>query len=118
MGFYDDLATVATTLLTDKGQTISFSRDNVISLDPVTGVETKSDAITFSGVGAVFDYNASEIDGTVIQQGDNRIVLESTATAPAIGDAATIGGVSHRVINVETVSPGGTVVIYKLQVRV
>jgi len=118
MSFYDDMAAVAAKLLTDKGQTIAFSRDNVIGYNAATMSETTGSAVTFSGVGAAFGFNQSEIDGTTVQQGDKRVILEATDTAPEIGDIATIDSIAHRIINVETVSPAGTPVIYKLQARI
>jgi len=117
MGFYDDMAAVAAKLLTDKGQTITFSRDNVISFDAALGKETTGVATTYSGKGAIFDYNASEIDGTVVQQNDKRLILEAVDTPPLIGDQATVGSVAYRIINKEAVTPAGEVVIYKAQLR-
>lgn len=117
MTFYSDLAAVASALLTDKGQTISFSRDNVTAFDPASGSETKGAPVTFSGKGAIFGYNASEVDGTVVQQDDKRLILEAVDTPPLIGDEATVGSVAHRVISVETVAPAGEAVIYKAQLR-
>jgi hypothetical protein len=116
--FYASLATTATNLLTSRGQTVSFSRDNVTSFNPVTGEETKGTAVTYSGQGAVFGYASTEIDGTDIQRDDKRMILEAVSTAPVIGDTATIDSVEHRVVDVDQVSPAGTVVIYKLQLRV
>ena len=116
--FYEGLAATALQLLTDKGQTISFSRDNVTSFDPKTGIETKGAAVTYSGAGAIFGFSKAEIDGTLIERGDKRLVLEAVTTVPAIGDAATVGGVVHRVMEVKPLNPGGTVVIYQLQLRV
>jgi hypothetical protein len=116
--FYARLATTATRLLDDKGQTLSFSRDNVTSFNPVTGEETKGTAITYSGSGAVFGYGSSEINGTDIQRDDRRVILEAVSTAPAVGDSVTIDSIVHRVVDVEQVNPAGTVVIYQLQVRV
>jgi hypothetical protein len=44
--------------------------------------------------------------------------LEAVTTAPEVGDSVTINTIVHRVVDVEQVNPAGTVVIYKLQVRV
>lgn len=117
MTFYPDLAAVATTLLKDKGQVISFSRDNVTSFDPGQGIETKGTPITYSGNGAIFGFNASEVDGTVVQRDDKRMILEAVDTPPLIGDEAVVGGVTHRIVNVENVAPAGETVIYKVQLR-
>ena len=116
MTFYSGLATTATNLLTDKGQSITFSREVSSSFDPVLGVPTTS-TTTFSGVGAAFGYKQNQIDGEIIQRGDIRLILEATSTAPLIGDTCTIDSVVYKVLFVEKVSPAGTPVIYKLQLR-
>lgn len=114
--FYGNLAAVATRLLTSKGQSITFSREVQSAFNPTTGVATTS-TTTFSGYGAAFDYNSSEIDGEIIQKGDIRLVLEATATAPIIGDTCTIDSDAYRAMNVKPTSPAGTPVIYEVQLR-
>ena len=117
MSFYSGLALTAKSLLTSKGQTVTFSRDNITVNNQITGEQTKGAATTYTGVGAALDFKTGEIDGEHVQFNDKRLILEATTTAPEIGDAATIGGLTHRVIDVKTVSPGGVVVIYILQLR-
>lgn len=114
--FYTGLAATATRLLTGKGQTVTFTRRTVSAFNATTGTPTNT-TTTFTGKGAVFDYNQSEVDGAVILSGDQRLILEAVTTAPIIGDAATVNSIKYRVMNVNTVNPGGTVVIYQLQLR-
>jgi len=113
---YAALQNTASGLLSNNGQSLSFGRETSSSFNPVTGVDTTSSS-TYTGYGAGFDYIKAEIDGEVIQRGDVRLILEATTTAPLIGDTVTYNGSVYRVMNVDEVSPGGTVVIYKLQIR-
>lgn len=64
-------------------------------------------------------YRAFEIDGTMILAGDKKVLLsvEGLAITPTTADKLQIGGVAHTIINVETLSPGGTTLLYTLQVR-
>lgn len=114
---YAILANTATSLLTDNGQNLTFGRETSSGFNPVTGVDTTASS-TYTGYGAGFDYKKSEVDGEVIQNGDVRLILQAVTTAPLIGDTVTYNGSVYRVMNVNEVSPGGTVVIYKLQLRV
>lgn len=114
--FYSGLAAVATNLLTDKGQAVTINRETSTSFDPVTGIDTVTPS-SFSGVGAVFDYHRSEIDGNLIQKGDIRLLLNAVTTEPLTDDEITIDGETYRVISVKPTSPGGTVVMYELQLR-
>lgn len=114
---YAGLATTASALLAEFGQLVTITRRTVSSFNPVTGVETLGTATQFTGYGAGFNYKKAEIDGTVIMQGDLNLTLESTATVPAVGDVVTYQTIAYRVMDVETLSPGGTTLIYKLQLR-
>lgn len=115
--FYSGLAAVATRLLDTYGQTVTFSRETGGSFDPVLGVYSGQSTSTFTGSGAAFDFNRSEIDGEIIQRGDIRLMLEAVDTKPIIGDACTVNGVDYRVMSVMESSPGGTVTHYELQLR-
>ena len=67
----------------------------------------------------IMDYRNSEIDGTVVKQGDKRIYLstDGLTVVPATSDTITLDGAVHSVIDVRPMSPGGTVVYYEIQAR-
>lgn len=117
MSFYSGLAATAAKLLAEKGQTISFSRQTGGSFDPALGAESGASTTTFTGNGAAFGYNNAEIDGTVVQRGDVRLIVESTATVPEQDDECTVDSVVYRVMAVEPISPAGITVINKVQLR-
>lgn len=68
---------------------------------------------------ALLNFKTSEIDGTVIQQGDKKAYLstDDLTVVPVPGDKLNANSEDHRVMMVEPINPGGTVVVYKLQVR-
>lgn len=114
--FYTQMKSVASRLLTDKGQSLTFSRETSSGFNPVTGVNTTSTS-TYTGNGASFNYNKAEIDGTLVQRGDIRLLLEAVTTEPEQGDTVTIDSIIYRVMSVSPTSPAGTVVLYELQLR-
>jgi len=116
MSFYDNLASVATKLLTDKGQQVTINRAVTNSFNPVTGIITPGTATNIVGYGAAFDYNANQIDGTLVQNGDIRFILEPT-DEPAIEDTVVIDSDTYKVISVKKTAPAGIVVNYELQLR-
>lgn len=116
--FYEGLAVVAANLLDKYGQLISFSRQTGGTYDPILENESGASTTTFTGNGAAFNYNKSEVDGTVVKFGDVRLVVETLTTEPAQNDECTVDGIVYRVMAVEPVSPGGTTVINKVQLRV
>lgn len=117
MSFYQSLKQTASKLLTNYGQSVTFSREVSSGFDPVTGQDTTTTE-TFSGYGAAFDYNQSEIDDSIIQQGDIRLMVQAVDTKPQSGDACSVNGTDYRVMSVMDQSPGGTSVYYEVQLRV
>jgi hypothetical protein len=67
----------------------------------------------------VTDYRASERQGTEIEVNDRKILIstEGLAIAPATKDKITVGGKTFNLVNVKTLNPGGTALIYTAQGR-
>ena len=115
MTFYSDLAAMAARRITDRGQQVTFSRETTSSFDPETGINTTTTS-TITGYGTSFDYNGSEIDGTIIVKGDIRFLFEA-GSAPQQDDTVTIDSIGYRVMDVKKTAPGGTDVLYECQLR-
>jgi hypothetical protein len=65
------------------------------------------------------DYAQAHIGDTLIQRGDGMVYL-STADlpiVPALADRLLIAGVEHAIVDMQRLSPGGTAVLWQLQVR-
>lgn len=80
--------------------------------NPTPGEPTRHDLRAMRG-----KYMTNEIDGTLIQRGDIKLMVEAGAFIPSTADTAEMSGKTYAVINVEFVSPGGEALIYKVQVR-
>ena len=66
----------------------------------------------------VQDYPRSMIDGTLIQQGDRRVMLAATGPRPNTGDRLRIAGIEYRVLMVKDKAPSGVPLYYEAQARV
>lgn len=66
----------------------------------------------------ISDFPQSMIDGTLIQQGDRRVMIAATGPVPSTADTLTIGGKVHRIINVRSTTPSGVPLYYEIQARV
>jgi len=110
------LKSIASSLLADNGQSLTFSRETSSGFDPATGINTTTTS-TYTGYGAGFGYAAREIDGSVIKKGDIRLILEATDTAPLNGDTVVYDSETYRVMDIEKVKPATIAVLYKLQLR-
>lgn len=108
----------ATRLIAKFGQAGKISRTSGGTGDPwnpSTPTTTEYDA-TF----AVLEWDQKDIDGTLVKQGDRKIVLSATGLAivPTTTDKIVIGGTPHVIGHVKPLAPGGTVVLFELSARV
>lgn len=83
--------------------------------NPTAGSPTDQ-AATF----VVIEYSRSEVDGTRILATDKRVLLAKGALTldPTTSDQIVeSGGAVFKIVNVQPLNPGGTVILYDLQVR-
>lgn len=105
-------------LLTKKGQPVTLVKAG----NPSTGYDENGDPIsatpdvTISGVGASLNYSINEIDGTVIQSGDCKLLFQGDGS-PEVDMTVTLSSIKWRIVAVMPLSPGGIVVMYELQLR-
>ena len=124
MTFYARLQSTADKMLKGKGQSITLTKITAGTYNPATGGFTGAGTSTQTAYGAVFDYGAKQIDGTLIKAGDKQLLLsafktDGTAlTAPVLGDTVSIGGVTYTLVEpLKIVSPAGTVVLFDVNLR-
>jgi hypothetical protein len=116
MTFYSGMQGVATELLTEFGQTITWSRTTGGTFDPAEGTTTGGTTTNYSGYGALFDFNSNLVDGDNIKATDKRLLLQS-GDVPELNDVLTVNGTAYTVLNIEELNPAGTTVKYELQLR-
>jgi hypothetical protein len=118
VSFYTDLRSVAHRLLTEKGATLSLTQRTSGAYDPNTGAATVTTA-SHSITAVVLDYPQRVIDGTLIQQGDKKVLVsaEGLTVDPDVDDYVVIASTDHRVVRARKISPAGEIVIWELQVR-
>lgn len=114
---YASMQTRAADKIAEYGQSITLTRAAVTGTASGTRIPTYGTPITITGYGVEIEYTASEIDGTIVQKHDIKLIVNALTTAPAVDDTCTYGGTSYRVMNVKKLSPGGTVLLYELQLR-
>lgn len=120
MSVYTRPRATALKLLRKYGQFLTLTqRVATGEYDPATA----SAAVTESGqtvTGAIFDYPAHKIDGTLIVQGDKEVLIAASGLTitPAPGMKLTDGnGDVFEVITAQALAPAGEAVIHTLQVR-
>ena len=91
----------------------------VPSSAPANPWDAPSGTLTESELPAlVSDFPATMIDGTLIQQGDRRVMLSARGPKPTTADKLVIGTVTYRIISVRETGPSGVPLYYMVQARV
>ena len=114
---YDPIKDRAASLIERFGQTITIRR--YVATPPTHGWErgttTNSDSTAKAVVTA---YSERLINGESIRAGDRLILLSPEApVVPTQNDRLIIAGVEFAIVAVESLSPGGTTLYYKIQAR-
>lgn len=120
---YDEIAADALTAIEEAGQAVTLNIPGTGGgYVPGVGVVPANPATTAEGIGVLLDYTQREIDGTIIQYGDQKLLLAPqievipttahTVTAMHLGQSKTF-----TVKNVGAVAPAGQPVLYIVQLR-
>jgi hypothetical protein len=117
MSFYADMANTANDLLGEFGQAVTLTRQAAGAYNTATGAATVTTSVQ-TGIGAVFDYGTRDIDGTLVKQGDKKLLLSAIGiTAPVVDDTVTVNSVVYTITHIKTLSPAGTGVLITCNLR-
>ena len=119
MSFYSEMAEMAREEIEEYGRTITLRRNNEGSYDAATDTMVGASVSDVSVKVLFTEYRQNEIDNTIILRGDKKVLIAATSLsfAPEHNDIIIDGGTQYKVINLSTVQPGDTPLLYKLQVR-
>jgi len=125
MTFYSKMQKTGDKLLVGKGQAVTLTHTVPGTYDPATGLVSGATTTVQNGTGAIIDWDTRQVDGELIKISDKLLLLSplTTAgvvlTAPVLGDTITdAAGVVYTLVNpLKTVSPAGTAVLYKCNLR-
>jgi|TARA_R100000458_G_C8196015_1_gene188109 hypothetical protein len=111
MGLASSLRSVAKKSLAKFGDDVTFRRITTGTYNATTGniAETASDT-TVSGL--IEDVNVREVN-ELVQADDRKVTIAASAltNTPTTTDRVVIGGVSHQIIRIKTITDGGTTAI-------
>ena len=114
---WDEIAAGALESIEEAGQPVTLGTAGG-GYAPGVGVVDEMPACDVTGIGALFGYKQTHIDGTNILHGDQRLLLApQIEVTPVTGNTMTVGGVRYNVVRVERVAPAGIPVLYKVQLR-
>lgn len=111
---YERMRATATRLVGGNGTEFAVTRKGSVKM--IGGKEVKEPDLAFTATGVRTDYRPGEIDGTVILNGDVRIVFTADSEL-RVGDMVSIDGKQHRIINPNPVKPATLLLCYRAQLR-
>lgn len=117
---YAEIAAEALESIAEAGQPVTLHIPGTAggSYVPGVGVVEDTPSRDVTGIGALFGYKQTHIDGTNILHGDQRLLLApQIEVEPVTGNTITVGGVRYNVVHCERVAPTGIPVLYKVQLR-
>ena len=119
---YARSAATAERLLQKFGQAVTLVRPSTQppTYDPATGISTPVVPATYAGRGAVFDYKQTDVSQSLVEAGDQRLLL--SAAAPMVepmtsDDVVLANGKTYTVQRGGEVAPAGVVILFDLQLR-
>ena len=113
------IADTATKLLAEFGEAVSLTYETDEVRNPATGeIITPASENVVPGFGYPSRFQNAEIDGTVVQRSDTRLILNKVDEEPAQGWRAQVQGKTFRVMDVQPITKSGADVIYICQLRV
>ena len=119
MSFYTRVKEMADRLLQQYGEQLTFTRVTEGAYDVSTGEVGSGSTINYSAYSHPYNYDASEIDDTNIQNNDVQLLIQKpTSYTPAVGDTVVLAGETMRLVSVERIRAQGSDAVYKAQLRV
>lgn len=121
MGIYENLRdNTAAPLIKKFGKAMVLRRTTPGAYDAATGATTASTTTDYRCWGVFKQIDLKRVDGTLIQRSDKfvGVVMENKNVSPSDStDTLVVGSEVLKIINVETLSPGGVDILHTLQVR-
>jgi hypothetical protein len=115
---YQNLQSMAASMLQDNGQAITFSYTSGQVINPATGVVSAAGSTTnVAGYGVTLNFRAAEIDGQSVLTSDLKLIANNVSSEPQAGWKVQANSKTYRVMTVSPINPAGTNVIYICQIR-
>lgn len=115
---YAGIRSLVAELLPEFGQSITLEYKTGGSIIPHTGQTVSAPTTsTITAYGVLLNFKKGEINGQSILATDKRVILEHVSSEPKTDWYCTVGGVKYNIVSVSPLNPGGTNLMYSLQLR-
>jgi len=110
---YSASKALADRLLNQFGASLTFTRQTGEAFDPATGTTSATEE-TFNRDVVWLDYDNDEIDGSIVQRGDARLLIQGEVK---VDDRVERDGENWKVVTASPLNPAGTLIYTEAQVR-
>lgn len=116
---YEALAKTALDQIAGAGRLVDLIYQEQGDYKPQTDTFNNQHANTAVVRAVLSDFQASQIDGTIIRREDKKalVAADGLKYVPSTSDLIIDGEIQYTIVNVETIAPGDVVLVYKLQLR-
>lgn len=120
MAVYEKYKSLALRQIEKYGTTISIKRKTLTSVEGKPWEPPTVTDVTYSALALILEYDSREIDGSIIQQNDRKVMIPSKGipVLPSMADIIKVGETDYSVQNIKTLAPANEPIIYTLQIRV
>lgn len=118
MADYAAIAKSAYAKIKAKGGAVGISRTTAGTYDPITGTETEATTTTDSTYALETSRQTDYFDQSALQVGDRVFLVPAYGiNEPKPGDTFTKGGTGLNVVDVRTLTPADTPILYYVHAR-
>lgn len=115
---YETSVNLAKRLIETKGRMVSIVYRSQGIYNPTNDDIAGASSETVDVYGVFLDYDERNIDGTLIRQGDKKMLLAAkNIQRPIINDIINDGEIEYSIVNIKELAPGDETIIYQLQLR-
>jgi len=110
---YSSLKSTADRLIARFGKTATLVRleQSGTDFDPTT-VEIEFDVTLVE-----LEFSKMVRDGTLVQQGDKRLLVSTAGETPTQADRIRLDDIDYEIVQSDPLNPGGTVLMFEIQAR-
>lgn len=114
---YGPIQATAKRLIDRFGRDMTLRARSHGTYNPATATVTRTQT-DYPAIGYLDQYAQEDIDGTLIQVGDQRVIMSPTVPVePKTGDALVIDSDEWEIVRSQPLKPATTLLLYELQVR-
>lgn len=114
---YSSLNETVQAQVADKGRTVQIVYKTAGTYNPTLDALDNDSEETVEVKAIITNFSKRDVSASLVEQGDLQVMIAANVTKPKTNDIVSDNGEEFTIVNVVEIKPGGTPILYKLQVR-